>query len=107
MLTRKKSRRRQPLPGSWKLQDAKARFSEVVRRAQTEGPQRVTLHDKDAVVIVAADQYAKSDLAAAERRTGYDLVVAMQEARKLGLKIKPLRVFPKYRPAVSFSDSER
>ena len=27
----------------WKLEDAKARFSEVVRRAQSESPQRVTV----------------------------------------------------------------
>ena len=36
----------------WKLEDAKARFSELVRRAQSEGPQRVTVRGKDAVVII-------------------------------------------------------
>ncbi len=41
--------------GRWRLQDAKARFSEVVREAQQRGPQRVTLHGKDAVVIVGRD----------------------------------------------------
>jgi len=35
----------------WKMQDAKARFSEVVRRAKAGEPQRVTLHGKDAVII--------------------------------------------------------
>ena len=34
----------------WRLQDAKARLSEVVRQAQQRGPQRVTLHGRDAVV---------------------------------------------------------
>jgi prevent-host-death family protein len=43
--------------GRWRLQDAKARFSEVVREAQQRGPQRVTLHGKDAVVIVGADEF--------------------------------------------------
>lgn len=38
----------------WKLEEAKARFSEVVRLAQSEGPQRVTVRGKDAVVIVGA-----------------------------------------------------
>ncbi len=44
-------------PGNarWKLQDAKAQFSELVRRAQTEGPQRVTVRGHDAVVVIAAD----------------------------------------------------
>jgi prevent-host-death family protein len=41
----------------WKMQDAKARFSEVVRRAKAGGPQRVTLHGKAAVVVVDADRF--------------------------------------------------
>jgi len=36
----------------WKLQDAKARFSEVVRRARAGEPQQVTVHGKDAVVVL-------------------------------------------------------
>jgi prevent-host-death family protein len=43
----------------WKLQDAKARFSQLVREAQEHGPQRVTLHGKDAVVILSAADYAR------------------------------------------------
>ncbi|MCX7342229.1 MAG: type II toxin-antitoxin system Phd/YefM family antitoxin [Hyphomicrobiales bacterium] len=42
---------------SWRLQDAKARLSEVVREAQIHGPQRVTLHGRDAVVVVRADEF--------------------------------------------------
>jgi len=38
----------------WKLEDAKARFSEVVRRAQSEGSQRVTVRGRDAVVVISA-----------------------------------------------------
>jgi len=41
----------------WKLEDAKNRFSEVVRAAMDRGPQRVTKHGKDAVVVVAASEY--------------------------------------------------
>jgi prevent-host-death family protein len=37
---------------SWKLQDAKARFSEVVRRARSGEPQQVTVHGEEAVVVV-------------------------------------------------------
>ena len=40
----------------WKLEDAKARFSEVVRRAQSEGPQRITVRGRDAVVIISATE---------------------------------------------------
>lgn len=38
----------------WKLEDAKARFSEVVRRARAVGPQRVTVRGEPAVVIIDA-----------------------------------------------------
>ena len=44
---------------SWKLQDAKARFSELIREVQQRGPQRVTVHGKDAVVVVSAEEYAR------------------------------------------------
>lgn len=57
----------------WRLQDAKARFSEVVKRAREHGPQRVTLHGKDAVVIVSAESYDRER----ERYTGRRLVEAL------------------------------
>ena len=43
----------------WKLEDAKARFSEVVRRARSEGPQRVSLRGKEAVVVIASEELAR------------------------------------------------
>jgi prevent-host-death family protein len=45
---------------AWPLQDAKNRFSEVVERALHEGPQVVTRRGKEAVVIVSAAEYRKS-----------------------------------------------
>jgi prevent-host-death family protein len=42
---------------SWKLQDAKARFSELVRQARKGSPQRVTVHGKDAVVVVDPERF--------------------------------------------------
>jgi prevent-host-death family protein len=41
---------------SWKLEDAKARFSEVVRRARSEGPQHVTVRGKDSVVVISTEE---------------------------------------------------
>lgn len=43
----------------WALQDAKNRLSEVVRKASDEGPQVITLRGDDAVVVIAADEYAR------------------------------------------------
>ena len=46
-------------PDRWLLQDAKARFSELVRRVRTEGPQHVTVHGRDAVVVVSAEEFRR------------------------------------------------
>ena len=43
--------------GDWQLQDAKARFSEVFRLARSRGPQRITRHGKEAVMVVPAEEY--------------------------------------------------
>jgi prevent-host-death family protein len=48
---------RPPLSASWPLQDAKARFSELVRRARSDGPQHVTVHGREEVVVIAAADY--------------------------------------------------
>ena len=44
---------------AWQLQDAKNRFSRLVECAQREGPQVVTKHGKEAVVILSVDDYKK------------------------------------------------
>lgn len=41
----------------WKLAEAKNKFSEVFQRALTEGPQEITRHGKERVVVVAAEAY--------------------------------------------------
>ena len=43
----------------WKLEDAKARFSEVVRRAREAGPQRVTVRGHDAVVVISVEEFER------------------------------------------------
>jgi prevent-host-death family protein len=42
----------------WKLEDAKARFSEVVRRA-SKRPQLVTVRGREAAVILAPEDYRR------------------------------------------------
>ncbi len=42
---------------NWQLQEAKSKFSQVVREAQTCGPQVITVHGKEAVVVISADEY--------------------------------------------------
>lgn len=54
-----RSAARQVSTNHWRLQDAKARFSELVRRVRSDGPQRVTVHGRDEVVVVSAEEYAR------------------------------------------------
>ena len=72
------------------LQDAKARFSELVRRVHDEGPQHVTVYGRDEVVVIAADEFRRlrGDL------TGAVLVDAMQALpyRALSLDRKRARL---------------
>lgn len=44
---------------SWQLQDAKARLSEVVKSAHSEGPQEITLHGRPAAVVLSTEDYAR------------------------------------------------
>lgn len=38
---------------SWQMQEAKAKLSEVVKRAEAEGPQDITLHGRSVAVVVS------------------------------------------------------
>jgi prevent-host-death family protein len=67
-------RPRDKRPAHWRLQDAKARFSELVRRVRSEGPQHVTVHGRDEVVVITADEFRRLQ----GERTGGALIEAMQ-----------------------------
>jgi prevent-host-death family protein len=41
----------------WQLQEAKARLSEVVRKALDEGPQHLSVRGEPAVVVLCEQQY--------------------------------------------------
>ena len=45
--------------GPWQLQVAKARFSELFRRALSEGPQLITRQGKEGVVMISNEQYER------------------------------------------------
>jgi prevent-host-death family protein len=83
---KRRLRARRP-PGHWLLQDAKARFSELVRRVRSEGPQHVTVHGRDEVVVIAAEEFRrlKGDL------TGQALIAAMQASPHRDIHIEPER----------------
>lgn len=43
----------------WQLQEAKNKFSQLVEKAQYEGPQFVTRHGKETVVVISVEEYQK------------------------------------------------
>jgi prevent-host-death family protein len=75
--------------GYWVLQDAKARFSELVRRVRSEGPQHVTVHGRDEVVVITADEFRRLK----GQVTGKALVAAMQASPHREVELAPER-FP-------------
>jgi len=85
---------------TWKLQDAKARFSEVVRKARSGTPQIVTVHGQEAVVVTAA----KPDRASGVMTTA-EFIERSKKYRSLGLKIPP-RTKMKLRWNPPFGDDE-
>lgn len=74
-------------PGHWVLQDAKARFSELVRRVHSDGPQHVTVHGRDEVVVISAADFRRLK----GERTGESLIAAMQASPYRDLDLAPSR----------------
>jgi prevent-host-death family protein len=58
------------------LQDAKARFSELVRCAHSEGPQHVTVHGQEAAIIITPEDFRRLQ----GNRTGRMLIEAIQSS---------------------------
>lgn len=44
---------------TWQVQDAKNKFSEVIERAITDGPQEITKHGKKTAVLLSIGEYRK------------------------------------------------
>src|SRR5438132_926365 len=45
----------------WTVAEAKAKFSEVLERAEKEGPQRITKHGRETAVVVSAEDWAQKN----------------------------------------------
>jgi prevent-host-death family protein len=69
------------------LQDAKARFSELVRLVRSEGPQHVTVHGRDEVVVIAAEDFNRLK----GEGTGALLIAALQASPFRDVTIEPGR----------------
>ena len=71
--------------GSWRLQDAKARFNELVRRVRSDAPQHVTVRDQEAVVVISAEEYRRLT----GRPTGQALISVLQASPHRDIDLEP------------------
>ncbi len=62
----------------WQMQEAKARLSEVVKDAEREGPQEITLHGRPVAVVLSRAQYDRLT------GTGESLVTFMRRSPLYG-----------------------
>lgn len=51
------------MPGKWQMQEAKARFGELVRKAAAEGPQIVTYRGSDTAVVLSIKEFRRLEAA--------------------------------------------
>ena len=78
---------------TWQLQEAKAKLSEVVRRARSEGPQTITVHGEAAVVVMDRQEYERVCASKAPRpqsRFGRTLTEILLNAPKLDMSDKEI-----------------
>jgi prevent-host-death family protein len=73
--------------GQWVLADAKAKFSQLVRMVHLEGPQHVTVHGRDEVVVIAADEFRRLKGSS----SGQALIEALQASPHRQIDITPER----------------
>jgi len=68
---------------AWTVAEAKARFSEVLDRAEKQGPQTVTRHGREAAVVVSAEEWDRK----IRRRGNLAEFLAGSPLRGSGLKV--------------------
>ena len=72
---------------AWTVAQAKAKFSEVIDKARSLGPQTITRNGRKAAVIVAADEWQRKT----RRKGNLAEFFASSPLRRSGLKIDRLR----------------
>jgi len=76
---------------AWTVAEAKAKFSEVIERATSDGPQTITRNGRIVVVVVAADEWERKT----KRKGNLAEFFASSPLRNSGVKIKRLSGNPR------------
>jgi prevent-host-death family protein len=71
---------------AWQLQEAKQRFSELVRRAEREGPQVVTRHGEEVVVVVPVEEYRRMSEGDGEKMSFKEFLMSAPDLSVLDLE---------------------
>ena len=71
---------------TWTVAEAKAKFSEVIDKAKSDGPQTVTRNGRTAVVIVAAEEWERKT----KRKGNLAEFLAASPLRGSGIKVTRL-----------------
>jgi antitoxin Phd len=74
---------------AWQLQDAKNKLSEVVNKAQSNGPQEITRHGKKTAVVLSFDDYRRM------KKPQGSLVEFFRNSPLVGMELKRIRDFPR------------
>lgn len=74
-----------PTQKTWQLQEAKARFSHVVKEATLHGPQQVSLHGEVKVIVISKQDFEKLT------QPKLSFVQFMQRSPLVGIKLKITR----------------
>ena len=74
-------------PATWSIAEAKAKFSEVISRAESKGPQIVTRHGRKVAVIVSAEEWDRNK----PRKGTLADFFARSPLRGSGIKIERLK----------------
>jgi len=54
----------EPVPDHWQIQEAKQRFSEMIRAVTSQGPQVITRHGEDIAVVIGISEFRRLTRAA-------------------------------------------
>jgi prevent-host-death family protein len=71
---------------TWTVAEAKAKFSELIDKANDEGPQRITKHGRTTAVVVSVTEWEKKRA----RKVKLGQFLAQSPLRGSGIEIKPL-----------------
>ena len=71
---------------TWQVQTAKQRFSELVERAVKEGPQIVTKHGRETVVVLDIDEYRRLTGTASNGMTFKEFLMSAPDLSVLDLE---------------------